>query len=84
MSLDFKGQRGVGCPLDGSRENAESLHSCEHGLSSMVWLQSNLLRLIVVCCCLGHKQESAKMDCSLMPSDAHVLSGSEDGVCLTL
>ncbi|KAK9915970.1 hypothetical protein WJX75_006744 [Coccomyxa subellipsoidea] len=30
----------------------------------------------------GHKQESAKMDCALTPSDAHVLSGSEDGrVC---
>lgn len=27
----------------------------------------------------GHKQESAKMDCSLTPSDAHVLCGSEDG-----
>ena len=27
----------------------------------------------------GHAVESAKMDCALTPTDAHVLSGSEDG-----
>jgi hypothetical protein len=27
----------------------------------------------------GHKQELAKMDCALTPSDALVVSGSEDG-----
>ncbi len=27
----------------------------------------------------GHKVEAAKMDCALTPSDACVLSGSEDG-----
>lgn len=29
--------------------------------------------------CAGHKVEAAKMDCALTPSDACVLSGSEDG-----
>ena len=27
----------------------------------------------------GHNVAAAKMDCALTPSDAHVISGSEDG-----
>ena len=29
--------------------------------------------------CAGHSVAAAKMDCALTPTDAHVISGSEDG-----
>lgn len=34
-------------------------------------------------CSAGHKHESYKLDCCLTPSDAHVISGSEDGDLLS-
>lgn len=37
------------------------------------------LLLMDVCVYAGHKVEAVKMDCALTPSDACVLSGSEDG-----
>lgn len=53
--------------------------SVTHSVANVMHDTLPELQVSLLYCCSGHTHNELKLDCAFTPSDAHVISGSEDG-----